>query len=329
MPSWSRLLLAVGLLLCALPAQAELEPIPHRILDGETARRIAARHGLSLAELEELNPGIDLDRLRAGRTIFVGRGRRIRHRVREGETVGGLAERYGVRREDLSLWNPTVARRGLQAGSELEIWATRDEPPSESVGRPDAGSLVHGVRLPPHPGYEIHDPERAWTTREVAEVIVRAFDDLRDRHPTSPRLEIRDASRRNGGPMREHRSHQSGRDVDFTYFRQRCPAALCAHAWLRPEQLDANLLWELVGPWIRSGTVEYVFLDHDLQAPMREAARAGGARPSELSAWFQWPRASHERAGIVRHVPRHTEHFHVRFACAARDTSCVGGTAGD
>jgi len=92
---------------------------------------------------------------------------------------------------------------------------------------------------------------------------------------------------------------------------------------MTPELLDAELQWTLLETWIRRDTVEYVFVDHDLQQPLYEAAREAGATRAELAAWFQWPRGPQVRAGLIRHVPRHVEHLHVRFACAARNGACV------
>ena len=79
----------------------------------------------------------------------------------------------------------------------------------------------------------------------------------------------------------------------------------------------------LVETWLRSDVVEYVFVDHELQEPLWHAARDAGATREELSRWFQWPRPAHVRTGVIRHVPRHAEHLHVRFARAPADDTCV------
>lgn len=319
--------LALVLALAIPPAHADLEPIPYVVASGDTASRIAARHGLTLTSLRALNDGVDLERLRVGQSIVIGEGRLVTHRVRPGDTLGALAERYGVRVREIARWNEGVDR--LSAGRELRIWARRDEPPSESIGRPDAGSLVHGVVIPRHEGYVVRDPSRAHVTRAVAEELARGFDALRARHPDAPRIEIRDASLREGGRMREHHSHQSGRDVDLVYFRRRCAESLCGRHWMTPDLLDAETQWALLEPWIRAGSVEYVFVDHALQEPLRAAARDAGATRAELAAWFQWPRAPDVRAGLIRHVDRHVEHLHVRFACDPRDRACVPSDGAD
>lgn len=319
----------IALVIAIAPARADLEPIPYLVASGDTASRIASRHGLTLAELRALNEGVDLERLRVGQSLVIGEGRLVVHRVRSGETIGAIAERYGVRVREIAHWNEGVRVDRIAADRELRIWARRDDPPSVSVGRPDAGSLLHGIVVPPHPGYVVRTADRAFVTRDVGDELAVGFDAVRARFADAPRVEIRDASFPNGGRMREHRSHQSGRDVDLVYYRRRCPGGTCGHHWMTPDLLDARLQWALIETWLRRGSVEYVFVDHALQRPLYEAAREAGATRAELSAWFQWPRGPEVRAGVIRHVPRHVEHFHVRFGCAPRDGACVSSDGED
>lgn len=315
--------LAIAIASAIAPASADLEPIPYIVARGDTASRIAARHGTTLAALRALNGGVDLDRLRAGQTIVVGQGRLVRHRVRTGESLGVIAERYGVHVREIAQWNERLRSDRLEVDRELRIWARRDEPRSESIGRPGDGSLLHGIVIPPHPGYRVRDRARAWVTRAVAMELAIGFDAVRARNRSAPRIEVRDASLREGGPMREHRSHQSGRDVDLTYYRRHCPEHTCARHWMTPSQLDADTQWALLETWIRRRSVEHIFVDHALQEPLRQAALEAGATRAELAAWFQFPRPPDVRVGLIRHVRRHIEHMHVRFACAPDDHRCA------
>ena len=316
-------LVIVALALAPPGARADLEPIAYTVVRGDTASRIASRHGLTLDELRALNEGLVVDRLRTGQRLIVGHGRLVQHRVRPRETLSAIADRYGVRVEEIVRWNDGLDAQRVTVDRELTVWARRDDPPSLSRGRVDRGELVHGVSIPSHPAYVVRDPDRAWVTRHVADNIARGFDAVLARDPEAPRVQIRDASRPSGGRLREHHSHQSGRDVDLVYYQRRCPSGVCSRRWMRAEQLDAELQWTLLEAWLRTGEVEYVFIDHALQEPLWRAARDAGATRAELAAWFQWPRARHVRSGIIRHVRCHDEHLHVRFACAASDDECV------
>ncbi len=319
------LLLAVLLAFSAMavPARADLEDIPYLVVSGDTGHRVARRFGLRLGELSSLNPGLDLDRLRPGQRLVVGRGFRHEHRVLPGEGLTVIAARWGLDVRRLRAWNGLGADASPDAGATLLVFSDRDTPPSASVGAPGDGSLDHGVIIPPHDAWTVRTPSRAYVTHYVAEWLVEGFEAMRARHPDALRVEIRDASRREGGRMREHRSHQSGRDVDVAYLRRRCPDGVCGHHWTRPSELDAEATWTLLHHWITQGRVEYVFVDRALQAALYDAARDAGASREELSSWFQYPRGEDVRHGILRHVPRHSDHLHVRFVCADWDAGCL------
>ncbi len=325
--TWLPLVVLVALALTPIGARAELEDIPYVVARGDTGHRIARRFGMNLSELLALNDGVDIERLRPGQRLVVGRGFRHVHRVLPGEHVAVVASRWNVEASALRSWNELGREATLEAGAELIIYSESASPPSTSVGRVDRGTLEDGVPIPRHEAWRVRTPARAWVTHFVAEALVDGFNALRASHPEAARVEIRDASRPNGGALREHHSHQSGRDVDIAYLRNNCRARGrerdCGHHWTRPSELDAAAQWALLHAWIERGVVEYVFVDHALQRPLYEAARDAGASRSELSRWFQYPRAEDVRAGIIRHVPRHTDHFHVRFTCAPFDVACV------
>ncbi|MFO0712846.1 MAG: penicillin-insensitive murein endopeptidase [Sandaracinus sp.] len=318
------LTLVLGLALVLSPgvARAELVDIPYTVVRGDTGRRIARRFGLTYAELVALNEGHSLERLRVGESIVVGRGHRHVHRVHAGESLSDIAGRYRVSLAELQRWNVGLRPARLARGQEIVLYSDREEPPSESVGEVDDGSLVNGIALPPHPGYVVRHRERTFLTLEAADRLLHAFDRLRDEDEDAPRVQIGDASRARGGPLDQHRSHQSGRDVDIDYFYRRCRET-CGHHRLTADQLDADRQWRLIEPWLREGAVEYIFIDHALQEPLYEAARRAGASRNDLSRWFQWPRAIDVRVGVIRHVPSHADHMHVRFTCAPHDTGCV------
>lgn len=314
------LLVALG---ASGPVRADLTNVPYIVARGDTGHRIARRFGLTLAELVELNDGRSLERLRPGETLVVGRAHHHVHRVLPGETLERIASRWEVDAARLAILNGLGRHAALEAGRELDVYSPLSRPPSESRGSVHDGALEHGIVVPPHPGYTVHDARRAWVTTFVATALVDGFSALRARFPRAAAIEIRDASFEHGGPMREHRSHTSGRDVDMSYFRLSCAHATeCGHRWTGADTLDAERQWALLEHWIRAGVVEYVFVDHALQRPLREAAAAAGASRAELDRWFQYPRGEDARYGLIRHVPRHADHLHVRFTCAPYDDAC-------
>jgi penicillin-insensitive murein endopeptidase len=209
----------------------------------------------------------------------------------------------------------------MRAETTLVIYAWPRIPPSSSIGSPNRGSLENGVRLRPARFWEIHDRDRAYMTRDAMVALQRGFESVTTHFAASPRIEIRDASREHGGPLYGHRSHQSGRDIDIAYYRRSCRGTCTLHR-ATPDDLDAERQWALLEPWLRTGWVEYVFIDHGLQEPLYRAAQAAGATSAELAQWFQWPGDAERHVGVIRHAEGHRDHLHVRFACASHDREC-------
>ena len=296
----------------------------HRVEPGDTLSEIALRLGVAVDDLERGNPGLDPDRIRPGQELRVRDGlRRVEHTVRRGENLARIAAHYEVTVDALLGWNPGLSRDLVRAGRALVVYTPRPASRSESIGTPQQGRLAHGRRLPTrHPALYVRRPSRAYGTDETVRWIVDAYEALRDEDPGAPRVEVHDVSLRRGGPMRGHRSHESGRDADLAYFQRRCPDDLCRFRRIGPAQLDARRQWRIFRRWIEAERVEAIFVDHALQAALYEAARDDGATRAELGRWFQYPRPPSDRYGLIRHHPRHADHFHVRFVCHDTDDEC-------
>ncbi|MDH5672299.1 MAG: penicillin-insensitive murein endopeptidase [Myxococcales bacterium] len=304
---------------------SKLRPLTetHRVAAGETLSEIAADYGISLADLLAHNPDINPDRIAVGQEIALGGDRRrIDYRVRDGETLTGIARRYEVSLAEVARWNPGLEPDRIRAGQTLLLYAKRPRSDSHSVGAPDRGHLEAGRPLPRHRGYEIRERGRAFGTDEAVRGIVSAFDHLAKRHPQAPKLRIHDLSLKKGGRMRDHRSHQSGRDADLAYFKRSCPAGVCGFGRFLPRELDAARTWTLLEYWLERDMLEAVFIDYRLQPALYREARSRGASRDELHRWFQYPSGRGHPVGIVRHFPKHADHMHVRFACHHTDAKC-------
>jgi LysM repeat protein len=285
----------------------------------ETLESLLARVGVTRDELASANPGVDLDRLTPDAELVVPAVRSVVHEVRRGESLARIATRYRVSVPRLLEWNPRVDARRLRAGTRLEV---RRGTNSESVGSPTCGSIEGPVQIAAHRGYVLRNPERSWATERTASRLAEGFDAVLRSHRRPARVRVHDLSLRGGGSIDDHRSHQSGRDVDITYYQRRCDAAEgCALRAVAPNELDVVRQWTLLRHWLRRGDVEAVFIDYALQAPLYREAQRRGATPEELARWFQYPRRGHED-GIIRHFPNHRDHLHVRFACHESERRC-------
>jgi len=297
----------------------------HEVARGETLSGIAVDHDTTIERLQELNPELDPEHLREGQVLRVddlGERQRIDYVVRRGDNLSRIAARHRVTLEQLRRWNPRVRGDDLRFGRTIRIYSEVPASTSESVGRPHHGRLANAEQLPQHPGYYVRDRRRSYGTLETILWIQDAVGAVLDRFPDSPQIRVHDLSNREGGRMRDHRSHQSGRDADISFYQERCPNDVCPMRNLRPDDLDAERQWALFEAWLKNDQVEAIFIDHSLQQPLYEEAQRQGATPAQLERWFQYPRRRHDRQGIIRHYPRHRNHAHVRFVCPDTDESC-------
>jgi LysM repeat protein len=294
----------------------------YEVRRGDTLSAIALQVGKTQAELLSLNPGLEPDRIREGQRIKVADvGRRIEHVIAPGEVLSRLAQRYEVTVAELVRWNPELTPDRVRVGQELLVYTRVPTSRSESIGTPTRGKLAHGELLSVHAGYVVRNPGRAWGTREVVDGIVKAFTALRAKRPDVPKVRVHDLSLRGGGPIDDHNSHQSGRDVDITYFQKRCQGP-CALRRVGPSDLDVEAQWALLEHFLERGQLEAVFIDYALQAKLYAHARAQGAAREELAHWFQYPRGDGASLGIIRHARGHADHMHLRFACDDTDAEC-------
>ena len=323
----SRAALCISVWLLAATAQAQQAARPasgiYTVQGGDTLSAVAARFGVSFDQIREQNPEIDPDRIRVGQEIRLGEARRrIEHEIRPGENATRIAERYGVTLASLREWNPRVDLDRIRIGRKLVVFTDEPESVSESIGSPARGRLARAVQVRPHAAYVVRDRDKAWATHETARWLADAFDAVLVAHPRSPKVRVHDISNREGGFMHGHRSHQSGRDVDLSYYQRFCGDEACPMWRLPPEQLDVARQWTLLEHWLRRERVEAIFIDYRLQAELFRHAREQGATREELHRWFQYPRGRTHPLGIIRHFPQHDDHLHVRFACHDSDTEC-------
>jgi murein endopeptidase len=178
---------------------------------------------------------------------------------------------------------------------------------SMSVGAPNAGALFNAVLMPESPFWRLTDQAHAFGTRETIDFVAHAISRVNEYFPDSPQLYVGDFSARNGGRLRPHKSHQSGRDVDIGYYYS------SGEAWYKratSRNLDRARTWALLETLLTETHVEYVFMDRSIQPLLKDYALAQGEDPEWLSRIFEGPG---NKDPIVRHRFGHATHMHVRF----------------
>jgi hypothetical protein len=176
-----------------------------------------------------------------------------------------------------------------------------------AAGKPTQGFLLNGEPLPASPMWTIQVPNHAWGTPSLIACLQRTISAVHDEFPNTPALHIGDLSRRRGGYLGGHASHQSGFDADLGFY-YRGESAWYVKA--TEKNLDQDRTWALVRALVTDCDVQYIFLDYFVMAVLRQHASQLGEDPAWLDELFA---KGPYRRGIIRHAHGHRTHMHVRI----------------
>jgi penicillin-insensitive murein endopeptidase len=178
---------------------------------------------------------------------------------------------------------------------------------SISIGNPNSGALLNGKRAEASELWQLVDERHAWGSSETIDYLSAAVRKVQERFPGSAPLLLGHVSGEHGGPLRPHVSHQSGRDVDISFYY------LDGARWyLRATEknLDLARTWAFVRALVTETDVEMILIDHSVQTWIRRYALDQGEDAGWVDGLFQGKGALRP---IVRHAPGHATHIHVRF----------------
>ena len=203
----------------------------------------------------------------------------------------------------------------------------------QSLGSPTDGRLVGGSHLDetPYlrvlPAYAANDAR--WGLGALVALVDRSARTVRQKFPDAV-LSVGQLSRRGGGDIDRHASHESGRDADLSfYIRGQADHPLysdhmvsfrgdgTAPSWPGAFFDDARN-WTLVAAIAQEShaRVTYIFV----AAPLR-------ARLLAYAAHIGAPVAVRNKAAELMVQPRgslpHDDHFHVRIGCPAAMNACI------
>lgn len=206
---------------------------------------------------------------------------------------------------------------------------------STSIGGPSSGRIEGSVPLPDEgPGY-VHNAKRPYGARfgtvELVQSIVRAAANVAQKVPDSL-LVVNDLGLQEGGPIHEHGSHQSGRDVDILFYSVDARGKPIASVGVpidpsgagidfkdlrdprddQPVRLDARRTWRFVAELIDVADVnlQRIFIvEHVRTMLLEEAARVKA------------PKKVVQRFADITCQPEtpHDDHMHVRLFCTPED----------
>jgi LysM repeat protein/pSer/pThr/pTyr-binding forkhead associated (FHA) protein len=322
--------------------------IDHEVIPAETLDDIARRYDVPAASIARWN-GLNPD----AESIEVGRKLRIKPRLDplpQQQIVveldkdydwRTLSERFDVPVQKLRAYNPELGTE-LPAGTRVDVWIDPKphdrskalsipefdiRPDAHSVGNPNDGRLEDGIQMPKSDLYVMRAPNIMWGSSHTIENLLTAIARFRQEIDFEGVLVVADISRRGGGKIPPHKSHQAGRDVDVWMPTLK---GVYQKSWLGRDrkpmrnEIDWFATWVLVRSLIETGQVAHIFLEYELQEKVYRAAKLSGATDEELATAMQWPRGPHA-SGILGHSSGHVAHIHVRFKCGPLDTQCVDG----
>jgi len=333
------------------PARTRVR-VRHEVIPGELVSDIAARYGVSVAQLVADNP-INPDVPPSPGTVLEVDAYdpplpklRLRHKVEPGDTWIGLSERFEIGVDLLRRYNESIVGE-LVPGSEFIVWVDphierrrdvivhaphRVSPDARSIGAPTAGSLERGIQLPEDRAlYERIATSLQYGSSHTILHLQHGIAAFRDRYGYRGVLVVANLSQLQGGELKPHASHQSGRDVDIwlpalkgTYQQKHLAEDR------KPKYAEINwyAAWGLVESLLATGQVKYIFLDRSLHRNLYYAAIEMGA-PRELLDKIQHQPSTDPATAPrimvnapVRHADAHIGHIHVRFLCGPDEPRC-------
>ncbi len=191
-----------------------------------------------------------------------------------------------------------------------ELWRDRPEALGcMSMGFADEGRLINGRPFPSGEDWIVVSPDKSWGTSETIAYVITAIEHVKARFPEAPRVRINRVSGREGGYLKPHKSHQSGRDVDLGfYYPTETPVRIRA----REKAINVALNWELIKSLAVYTDIQLILVDRRVQRILYRYALRKGEDRGWLDSLFK-RRSAHGRPPLIQHARKHRDHFHLRF----------------
>ena len=175
-----------------------------------------------------------------------------------------------------------------------------------SVGFADQGRLINAARLGQDEAWVCQRPDLAFGTQETVDALVTAFRAVHKQFPNSAPARLSHIGLPDGGYLKPHRSHQSGRDADIGFFYKddRNPP----RRGRRDTLMDPARNWALIRALVTETDVQVILVDRSIQKVLKTYALSTGEDKSWVDSLF-----SGGRHALIQHARRHKDHFHVRF----------------
>ena len=303
----------------------------HTVKKNETLSSIAKRYKVSVRQLKRWNR-LRSSVIRTGKRLVVytkkktRKTHKITYIVKKGEYKWEhVARKHRMTVRRLKQLNRRVVRRlrrrknkSLRYGQKLTVERWGPSVRSREVGRPQGGRLENGEVLESGYGYWVRNSKLAYGTNEMVTELMRCLPKAKNRWKKTGDLMVGDLSRKTGGHLKKHRSHQTGRDADIAYVMRGKQPRYFKKA--TRATLDVVKTWTIFKCLLDGKRTELIFVDYSLQPALYHYAKRRGASKKQLRRLFQYLRGRGRPTGIIRHSPKHKDHFHLRVKKTAKQS---------
>lgn len=314
----------------AIDAEDKNKVIEHTVRKGENVGSIALKYNADYQRVMEVNklttltpePGSKIQVVIDAPPPKPKGPMPVVYRVRKGDSFGRIAKKHGTTVSKLKKWNSKVNPRKLQPGKTLRLYVAHSgSGHPQSVGSPNRGRLYNGVGMETTKGIRVRKVTHAYGTPLTVNLLGAAGADVKARWPETPHLVVGDISYQRGGRIKRHKSHQSGRDVDVSFYHKG-DVQLPDFRPMHEANFDAAKNWHIFKTLIDTGYVQYIFIDYPLQKVLHDYALSIGYSKDDLAPLIQYPQPRSGSHGIIRHIRGHDDHFHIRFKCGPKAVRC-------
>ena len=301
----------------------------HKVKKGETLYEIARRYNVSMKSLRRWNKKRvgKKDRIKTGTRLVIYSSVPIRTKrkawyiVKRGDSLKRIAKRLGTTVKDLKRLN-RIKGSLIKPKQKLAFLVPGPESDSKSVGHPANGKLIDGEKMPEGPGYSHGNRKNVYATNETITYMIRCIGEYRRKNPDGPDVVVGNMSRKRGGYLDPHKSHQSGRDVDIGYIHKKKYQPVTSMIGTNAKNLDARKTWDLMYCFLETGAVDVMYVDTKVQELLYKHLKKRKVTDRYLKKVFQYPSESRGEA-LIQDYPGHHHHIHLRFKCPKHDEKCV------
>lgn len=249
----------------------------------------------------------------------------VHYTIKRGGSMKVVANLYKIFHHEIEALNPGVSlERELPPSTKIVVYKRKPGVLSQSVGFPGDGKVEGAMPMVDGPGRILkHTPWKGWATTTTVATLDVVLREWERRYPNRQPILVGNMSSRDGGRLKPHSSHQSGRDVDLSYPQIWDRKEELNWRTMGPHNLDKELTWALIELLNETGGVEVILIDTKLQKLLFEyALETQRYSKKQLENWMEYPRSPGAGSPLVRHVRGHEDHVHVRFKCTDAEARC-------